>query len=77
MNSLTGTVSSQEDVRKAIADERRLELACEGHRWFDLVRTETVSEEIGEVVSSEYYLFPVPISEILATDGVIDQNPGY
>jgi len=77
LNSLTGTVNSKEDVRKAIADERRLELACEGHRWFDLVRTGTVSEEMGEVVSSEYYLFPVPISEILATDGVIDQNPGY
>ena len=77
LNSLSGTVSSKEDVKKAIANERRLELACEGHRWFDLVRTGTVSEEIGEVVGSEYYLFPVPISEILATDGVITQNPGY
>jgi len=77
LNSLTGTVNSKEDVKKAIADERRLELACEGHRWFDLVRTGTVSEEIGEVVGTEYYLFPVPISEILATDNVITQNPGY
>lgn len=77
LNSLTGTVSSKEDVKKAIADERRLELACEGHRWFDLVRTGTVDEEMGEVVGSNYHLFPVPISEILATDGVIEQNPGY
>lgn len=77
LNSLTGTASTQEEVRQAIADERRLELAFEGHRWFDLVRTRTVDEEMGEIVAPEYYLFPVPISEILATDGVIDQNPGY
>lgn len=77
LNSLTGTASTQEEVRKAIADERRLELAFEGHRWFDLVRTGTVDEEMGEVVGTDYYIFPVPISEILATDGVIEQNPGY
>ena len=77
LNSLTGTVSSQADVRQAILDERRLELAFEGHRWFDLVRTGTVDAEMGETVNSNYYVFPIPISEILATDGVITQNPGY
>jgi len=77
LNSLTGTVSSQADVRQAIADERRLELALEGWRWFDLVRTGTAQAELGESFDSQYYLFPVPISEILATNGVITQNPGY
>ncbi|QCE41647.1 RagB/SusD family nutrient uptake outer membrane protein [Psychroserpens sp. NJDZ02] len=77
LNSLTGTISSQADVRQAIADERRLELAFEGHRWFDLVRTNTVDSEMGVTVNSNYYLFPVPVSEILATDGVITQNAGY
>ena len=77
LTSLTGTVSSQADVRQAILDERRLELAFEGHRWFDLVRTGTVDAEMGETVNSNYYVFPIPISEILATDGVITQNPGY
>ena len=24
-----------------------------------------------------YYLFPIPVSEILATNGVITQNDGY
>jgi hypothetical protein len=77
LNSLSGTVSSQADVRQAIADERRLELAFEGHRWFDLVRTGTVDSEMGETVSSNYHVFPVPVSEVLATNGVITQNAGY
>lgn len=33
-------VNSQADFRLAIEQERRLELAGEGHRWFDLVRTD-------------------------------------
>ncbi len=29
---------NSDDLRKAIRHERRVELALEGHRWFDLVR---------------------------------------
>ena len=32
-------IASQADFRTAIAQERRIELAFENHRWFDLVRT--------------------------------------
>jgi hypothetical protein len=77
LNSLTGTVSTQADVRQVIADERRVELALEGHRWFDLVRTGTVDAAMGETISSNYYVFPIPNSEILASGGIITQNPGY
>jgi hypothetical protein len=77
LNSLTGTISSQADVRQAIADERRLELAFEGHRWFDLVRTGTVDAEMGQTINSNYYVFPIPNSEVLASGGVITQNDGY
>jgi len=77
LTSLTGTVTSQADVRQAIADERRLELAFEGHRWFDLVRTGTVNAEMEQTINSDYYLFPIPVSEVLATGGVITQNSGY
>ncbi|MBU2996473.1 RagB/SusD family nutrient uptake outer membrane protein [Cellulophaga baltica] len=77
LNSLTGTVTSQADVRQVIYDERRLEFAFEGQRWFDLVRTGTVDVAMGETVNANYYLFPIPVSEILATDGVITQNEGY
>uniref|UniRef100_UPI003563B60C RagB/SusD family nutrient uptake outer membrane protein n=1 Tax=Draconibacterium sp. TaxID=1965318 RepID=UPI003563B60C len=70
-------INTKELVRQAIADERRLELAFEGQRWFDLVRSGTAQSELGETFDSKYYLFPIPISEILATDGVITQNDGY
>jgi hypothetical protein len=71
------TATSQADVRAAIADERRLELALEGHRWFDLVRTGTVDAEMGQTINSQYHIFPIPESEVLASDQVITQNPGY
>lgn len=70
-------VNSQALVRKAIQDERRLELALEGHRWFDLVRTRTVDAEMGQSVNPNFYVFPIPNSEVLASDGVITQNDGY
>ena len=71
------TASSQAEVRTAVADERRLELALEGQRWFDLVRTGTVDAAMGETINPQYHIFPLPESEILASDRVITQNPGY
>lgn len=71
------TAVSTADVKTAILNERRLELAFEGHRWFDLIRTGTVDSEMGQTINSNYYVFPIPISEINATNGVITQNPGY
>lgn len=71
------SASTQAQVRQAIQDERRLELAFEGHRWFDLTRTGTAQTELGLSFGDEYYLFPVPISEILVSSGNISQNTGY
>ena len=71
------SATSQADVRQAIQDERRLELAFEGHRWFDLVRTNTVNAEMGVTVSPNYHVFPIPTSEVRSTNGVITQNAGY
>ncbi len=70
-------LNTKEKVKKAILDERRLELALEGQRWFDLVRTGTVDAEMGMTINKNYYLFPVPNSEVLASGGVITQNLGY
>lgn len=71
------TASTQAEVRQAIQDERRLELAFEGHRWFDLVRTNSVNAEMGATVNPNYHIFPIPTSEIRSTNGVITQNAGY
>ena len=70
-------LNSQSAIRTAIQDERRLELAFEGQRWFDLVRTNTVSEEMGVSVNENFFLFPIPVSEILSSFNVITQNDGY
>lgn len=70
-------LNSQSLIRDAIQDERRLELAFEGHRWFDLVRTGTVDAEMGQTIDPNYHLFPIPVSEVLASFNVITQNAGY
>jgi len=70
------TINTQALVRQAIADERRLELAFEGQRWFDLVRTGTAQSVLG-FADANYLVAPIPISEITSSEGVITQNPGY
>ena len=78
LEPLDHNVLTTADARaQAIQDERRLELAFEGQRWFDLVRTGTVDQEMGQMINSNYYLFPIPMSEINASFQVITQNPGY
>ena len=67
---------TSDDVFQAIKDERKVELAWEGHRWFDLVRWGDAKTALG-FESDDYLLFPIPIQEVLATSGVINQNPGY
>jgi hypothetical protein len=42
-------------MRMAIEKERRLELAYENHRWFDLIRTERVIEVMQEHWATENY----------------------
>jgi hypothetical protein len=62
-----------------IYNERRLELATEGHRFFDLVRTGKAVSALGGVGfksgKSEY--LPIPQTEIEITKGILKQNPGY
>jgi starch-binding outer membrane protein, SusD/RagB family len=61
----------------AIMKERRLELAGEGHRWMDLVRTGKATTALGSrgFVAGKNEIFPIPLSELLNTKLV--QNPNY
>jgi hypothetical protein len=56
----------------AIARERRLELAFEGDRWPDMVRTNTGLANL----SPEQTLLPIPQSEMDVSNSMA-QNPGY
>ncbi|MGM9477577.1 RagB/SusD family nutrient uptake outer membrane protein [Pedobacter sp. GSP4] len=62
-----------------IYNERRLELAFEGHRFFDLVRTGRAVATLGAsgFKAGKSELLPIPQQEIDLTKGVIKQNPGY
>ena len=79
-----------EGLRDAIRHERRVELAMEGHRWFDLCRwgvacevmeaykaqeSEEVRAEMGTFIKGVHELLPIPQQEIDLNP--MEQNPGY
>ncbi|MEJ1237297.1 RagB/SusD family nutrient uptake outer membrane protein [Chryseolinea sp. T2] len=93
---------SQAQMRDRVRNERRIELAYEEHRYFDVRRwliAETVENEPAEGISitksgstltftkkialggrtfgKQHYWFPIPIEEINASNGALDQNPDY
>jgi starch-binding outer membrane protein, SusD/RagB family len=61
----------------AILQERRVELMGEGHRFFDLVRTNKAAGAIEGFVQGKHELFPVPLEEIQFSNGNWQQNPNY
>ena len=69
----TITVNSIDDI----FNERRLELACEGHWFFDLVRWGKAEEAIEDFQLGTHELFPIPTLEIDLAGGNWSQNNGY
>lgn len=61
----------------AIMAERRLELAGEGHRWFDLVRTGRAATVLSSrgFTAGKNEILPIPLAELENTQ--IIQNPNY
>ncbi len=74
--------SSQADVRLDIWKQRRLELAFEHDRWFDLVRTGQAQAAMAadggkKFTVGKHELFPLPQDFIMEAGGLSVQNPGY
>ncbi|MBO8478312.1 MAG: RagB/SusD family nutrient uptake outer membrane protein [Bacteroidetes bacterium] len=81
-------LSSQEDMIDAVLHERRLELAFEGFRFFDLVRHDKAKEvhdsmpledsywQTRYALTDETILMPVPTTEMDNNPSLV-QNPGY
>ena len=83
------TSLSQEQMKEAVLKERRLELAFEGFRWFDLVRNDKAVETMNTLnardsgrlrqtypLNDNTVLYPVPQTEI-EKNSKLTQNAGY
>jgi len=81
------TAGDQSAMRLALEKERRLELAFEGCRWFDLKRTGRAIEvinnakgpdgqKIGYQLTAERMLWPIPQAEMDKNSKLV-QNDGY
>ena len=76
---------TKDDMRTRIRHERRVELAFEGERYFDLKRWKIAEQVINAVTDgvvrrkfeAKHYLWPLPQSEIDKNKGVLVQNPNY
>lgn len=79
-------------LKLAILHERRVELAFEHHRWFDLIRTFTTPELVAYLkskaqssygiaklanVSAKDRFFPIPLDEVKLDPVKMYQNQGY
>ena len=72
-------------TKEALLAERRVELAFENHRFYDLLRFGVADAVLGahaaEMGYSSYdarqLLLPIPSREINLSGGLLSQNPGY
>ncbi len=90
--SLYPAFADQTFARQAVRFERRLELAMEGHRLFDLRRwgvgaevmnayfpneARTITSFASNPYESRHDVFPIPIQAIDLSNGVLTQNPEW
>jgi hypothetical protein len=78
---LPTTASSQTDLRTAVWNERRVELAMEHDRFWDIVRqgrAAQIMQAVGKnFTANKDELLPIPASEIAISGGSLSQNLGY
>ena len=92
LTTASAEATSKQALRNEIDRQRRLELAFEGERWFDLLRyarhnqaeagahavtaLDIIAQKRQGARDVNYLLFPIPLGE-LNTNTQIQQNPGY
>ncbi|TDQ32416.1 RagB/SusD family nutrient uptake outer membrane protein [Zeaxanthinibacter enoshimensis] len=71
-------------TKQDLLDERRVELAFENQRFFDLLRFGVAQETLSALSDANGYSFsatdlllPIPQREINLSNGLLEQNPGY
>lgn len=86
-NYLISDFSTDDALLSAIEQERRIELAFENHRWFDLIRTGRAKDVMIEeqafdgynnfVWSDNALFYPIPMTVMQSNPQKIMQNKGY
>jgi len=83
------TENSKDALRQQIWHERRVELACEGQRFWDLVRQKRAgsvmknySSKYSSIKGQGYVdgkseIFPIPGDQVTLSNGTMEQNSGY
>ena len=79
------TIDAPDAITKQdLINERRVELAFENHRFFDLVRFGIANSVLSAHATEMDYTFntrdlllPIPAREINISNGLLSQNPGY
>jgi starch-binding outer membrane protein, SusD/RagB family len=73
------TETNQAALHDLIIQERRVELALEGHRFWDLVRTGKAATVLGPLgfQTGKHELLPIPQTELDLTQNQLEQNPGW
>jgi len=73
------TETNKDLLREIILNERRHELALEGHRFWDLIRTGKAPGVLGPLgfATGKHELLPIPQNEVDISQGTLIQNPNW
>jgi hypothetical protein len=84
--------ATKESALKALRFERHIELALEGHRWFDLARWGVIENELTGFINFEkkhlgkydgcnykadWVTLPIPNNQIITMEGLLVQNENW